>query len=75
MAFIITFAENHAYLILLALTLLCVATYLITSLIASEIFRSKKGETKPPLVPYWGPILGHALSFFWHTGVVADLTK
>ena len=75
MASIITFAENHAYLIPLVLTLPCVVTYFITSLIASEVFRSKKGETKPPLVPYWTPILGHALPFFWHTGVVADLTK
>lgn len=67
--------EHNAYLIPFALAFSCAVTYLTTSLIASEAFRSKRGDKKPPLAPYWTPVVGHAFSFFWNTGVVAELTK
>ena len=71
----ISFTEYTVYLIPLVLGLSCVVTYLTTSLVASAAYRCKRGDEKPPLAPYWTPILGHALSFFWYTGVVAELTK
>ena len=68
-------AEYNVYLLPIALGLPFLLTYLITSLAASEAWRSKRKDSKPPLAPYWVPVLGHALEFFWDTGVVARLTK
>lgn len=75
MASFILAAEYCVYLVPIALGIPFLLTYLITSLLASEVVRSRRKDTEPPVAPYWIPVLGHALSFFWDTGVVATLTK
>lgn len=52
-----------------------VLTYLLTSFLCSNVFRSYLKEKRPPRAPYWIPVLGHALSFFWDTGFVGEVQK
>ncbi len=75
MASLILAAEYNVYFTPIALAMPFILTYLITSLLASETFRARTKDRKPPLAPYWTPVLGHAFMFFWDTGVVAKLTK
>lgn len=65
--------EYKACLLLFSLGIPFILTYLFTSLFASTVFRSYWKITKPPLAPYSVPVLGHALSFFWDTGIVGEI--
>lgn len=69
--------EYKTYLILFALALgtLCFLTYLITCLVSSSTWRSHWKNKRPPLAPYYVPILRHALAFFWDTGVVGEVQR
>ena len=65
--------EYKAYLFPLVIAMPFIVTYLITSLFSSIVFRSYRRDDKPPLAPYWVPVLGHAISFFYDTGFVGKI--
>ncbi|KAL8846387.1 MAG: hypothetical protein Q9221_008529, partial [Calogaya cf. arnoldii] len=50
-------------------------SYFLTLLQNSKVLRSFWDTKKPPLAPYPIPFLGHALSFFYDTGVVARFQR
>lgn len=51
-----------------------IVSYAITWVLAIGISGlTAKGQ--PPEAPYWVPILGHALTFFWDTSSMAKLTR
>ena len=61
--------------IILNLGLPALLTYLVNTLVASEPFRRTLRDRSVPLTPYWIPVLGHGLSFFWNTAIVGELSK
>ena len=62
-------------LINLTLGLPALLTLLANSLISSEPFRRTLRDRKKLFRPYWIPVLGHGLSFFWNAAVVGELSK
>ena len=61
--------------IVLTLGLPALLTLLVNSLVASEPLRMTIKDRKKPLTPYWVPVLGHGLSFFWNTAIVGEFSK
>lgn len=68
-------AEHYIFLISLAVCLPFLITYSVTFVRGSNPYRQMVKDCRPPLAPYWTPVLGLGLSFFWNTGVVGDLSK
>ena len=46
-------------------------TYLVTLLRWNLALQDDDTSKKPPMVPYWIPLLGHAISFLWDTAELA----
>lgn len=57
-------------IVILAMPLSLICTYLVTSLQSAVALRIKKDGRRAPIAPYWFPVIGHLISFLWDSAAL-----
>ena len=56
--------HNGTTLVIVAIASLLIVTYIITSIRSALAMKNSRYGRRPPILPYWLPFIGSAISFY-----------